>query len=220
MSGLKMLFNAMMVGILIVAVILSFVSFGPLHAVPWILLAIVVAIPYISNKMEKRHYVVWQDQYNVGCSLIDEDHKRLMNLINRLNMAVRYHTGETFEQQAMEELHDYTKVHFAREEVLMRKYNYPEYETHKKQHDAMTAKTDAFLKDYEARGHDALIDVAPYVRQWLINHIYNTDQQYAAFLREKGILESPELQELVANPQCCEPCGSAEPASSPKDTPA
>jgi hemerythrin-like metal-binding protein len=198
MKSFNMLLAALGFGILVVAVILSFLAFGALHPAPWVLLAIIIAIPVINNQIEARSYVTWKDEYNVNVKLIDDDHKRLMNLINSLKMAVRYHTGETFEKQAMDELAKYTQVHFAREEKIMREHGYPGYEAHKAQHDAMMERVAGYGRDYEERGHDAIVDLAPLVKDWLINHIYKVDQEYAAFLKEKGLLDGIEIREC-----CC-----------------
>jgi len=209
MKSIKMLLLALLFGILIVAIILTFMAFGALHPAPWILLAISIAIPVINNQLEARSYVKWQDAYNVGVKIIDEDHKRLMNLINGLKMAVRYHTGETFEKKAMDELSEYTRVHFAREEKLMQEHNYPGYEKHKAQHDAMMKRVAEYGRDYEARGHDAIEDLAPVVKDWLVNHIYKVDQEYAAFLREKGLLDGKEIRECCCSTTIDEDASSA-----------
>jgi len=199
MKAIKMLLQAMLFGILAIATVVSFVSFGTAHPAPWVILALLIGLPILNNKLEERSYVKWRDQYNVGVDLIDEDHQKLMNLINKLKMAVGYHTGERFEKQAMEELAEWTKTHFAREEKLMVRHNYPGYEAHKKQHDDMLARVAASIEDYDQRGHDALLDVAPMARDWLVNHIYKVDQSYARFLKEKGLLDNDELK------RCC--CG-------------
>ena len=50
----------------------------------------------------------------------------------------------------------------------------------------MITKVEGFVKDYEARGHEALDDVASYLRDWLIGHINGTDQEYSALLNDKN----------------------------------
>ena len=208
MKSFKMLMLALLFGILIVAIILTFMAFGALHPAPWILLAIGIAIPVINNQLEARSYVKWQDAYNVGVDVIDEDHKKLMNLINGLKMAVRYHTGEHFEKQAMDELAEWTQTHFSREERLMQRHGYPGYEAHKKIHDAMLTRVAGYAEDYNERGHDAIVDLAPVVKDWLVNHIYKVDQEYAAFLQEKGLLNNEEIR------KCCSECEAQADAES------
>ena len=208
MKAIKMLVQAMLFGILAIATIVSFVSFGMLHPAPWVILAMLIGMPILNNKLEARSYVKWLDKYNVGVEVIDEDHQKLMNLINKLKMAVSYHTGECFEKQAMDELAEWTRTHFEREERLMQRHGYPGYEAHKKIHDEMLARVAASIEDYDERGHDALIDVAPMARDWLVNHIYKVDQSYSRYLAEKGLLDNAEIRKC-----CCEDtakCGSAD----------
>ncbi len=54
---------------------------GPTHPLPWIMLVILIAIPFIHNKMISSQYMVWKDDYSVGIEAMDNDHKKLLNLI-------------------------------------------------------------------------------------------------------------------------------------------
>ncbi|HIP53212.1 MAG TPA: bacteriohemerythrin [Chromatiales bacterium] len=176
----------LLLGVLLVAVIIGFISFGATHPAPWIFLAVALIVPFLLNRMENRHFVVWKDDYSVGIESIDNDHKKLLNLINKLQTAIHYHTGELFERQALDELVNYTKYHFSREEELMQKYGYPELEEHRAEHAKMIAKVGGFVEQYEQKQHGALEDVAEFLKNWLVNHINGTDKRYSAFLIEKG----------------------------------
>ena len=101
-------------------------------------------------------------------------------------MAVDYATGEEFEREALDELVDYTKTHFAYEEGLMQQYDYPEFEPHKAQHERMIQKVDDVLAEYEQDHDRAMRHALDYLKQWLINHINGTDKEYSEFLIEKG----------------------------------
>jgi hemerythrin-like metal-binding protein len=177
---------ALLLGALLVAVIISFISFGAAHPVPWIFLAIALAVPFLMRRMENKHFVVWKDDYSVGIESIDEDHKKLLNLINNLQTAIHYHTGEQFERQALDELVNYTKYHFSREEELMEKFGYPELEAHRAEHARMIEKVGVFIEQYEQKQYEALEEVAEFLKNWLVNHINGTDKRYSAFLAEKG----------------------------------
>ncbi|VAX06087.1 hypothetical protein MNBD_GAMMA26-911 [hydrothermal vent metagenome] len=220
MKAIEMFLKAMVFGILAVATVVSFVSFGAAHPVPWVILALLIGMPILNNKLEERSYVKWKDSYNVGVDLIDEDHMKLMNLINKLKLACRYHTGECYEKQAMEELTEWTKTHFAREERLMQRHEYPGYADHKKLHDAMLTRVATSMKDYEERGHDALVDVAPLVRDWLLTHIRDVDQLYAVYLRDKGLLDNDEIKRCCCEDApgiSCESESKGESESNPKE---
>ncbi|MDA9983424.1 bacteriohemerythrin [Gammaproteobacteria bacterium] len=170
-----------------IAALLAFVSFGIGHPAPWILTAAVAAVPLVHNWSQNRGFVRWKDSYSVGIKTIDEEHKNLLRLINNLQSAVRYYTGEEFERRALAELIEYTKVHFAREEDLMKKYGFPGYEEHKRQHVEMTARAQKMVSRYEQDALGAMDEISTFLRDWLINHINGTDQQYSEFLISKGV---------------------------------
>jgi hemerythrin-like metal-binding protein len=134
------------------------------------------------------NFIHWKDSYSVGIKTIDEEHKTLLRLINDLQSAMCYYTGEELERQALAELIDYTKFHFAREEELMKKYEFPGYEDHKRQHDEMAAKTQKMVDRYEQEDALAVInEISIFLRDWLTNHINGIDKKYSAYLISKGV---------------------------------
>ncbi len=177
---------ALLILTLIVAVILGFMA-GPTSPITWILVAILVLIPFIHSKLAARHYVVWKDEYSVGLDSIDQQHKKLLGLINQLQTAVDYSTGEEFEREALDELVDYTKTHFTYEEGLMEQNDYPDFEPHKAQHEKMIKKVGEVLAEYEKDRDTAMRNAADYLKDWLINHINGTDKQYSSYLIGKGV---------------------------------
>lgn len=160
--------------------------FGIDNPIPWIMIAVLAVLPLIHKKMVSQGFVTWKDEYSVGIKSIDDDHKKLLHLINNLQNAVYYPTGEAFERQALDELVEYTKYHFEREEALMRKYDYPDYEPHKKQHENMVNEVGAYLEAYNKDAEGTVDELTQFLKTWLIKHILGTDQQYSAFLRDKG----------------------------------
>jgi hemerythrin-like metal-binding protein len=186
MKNLKILLLSAIIALLVVAIGLGFL-FGVDNPVPWILIGVLILIPILYRWKARADELVWKDTYSVGVKVLDDDHKKLIELANKFQTAYKYHTGEEFERQALTDLVDYTKYHFQREEDLMEEQGYPGLEAHKDQHRSMIAEVERFMKDYEARGHEALEGVANYLMGWLINHINGTDQQYGSFLNEKGI---------------------------------
>lgn len=183
----KMILLALISGTLLVAIILTFIALGVFHPVPWILVGSLLIIPFLVSLGEKQHYVEWKDEYSVGIKSIDDDHRKLLNLINNFQTAVHYRTDKSFEKESLDEVIAYTKYHFDREENMMREAGYPDIEAHKTIHRAMIAKIESFLVDYDKRGHEALEDVALYLKDWLVNHINGTDQEYSALFKEKGL---------------------------------
>lgn len=161
--------------------------FGIDNPVPWIMIALLVALPFIHKRLSARHFVSWDDSYSVDIEAIDRDHKKLLTLINHVQTAVYYSTGETFERQALKELVDYTKDHFEREEALMRDNGYPNYEPHKKQHEEMIAKVREYCAAYEKDREGTINDLSDFLKGWLIEHTQGTDRKYVPYLHDKGV---------------------------------
>ena len=171
---------------LFVAAMLGLLA-GPGSPLTWLLIASLLVIPYVHRKLSARHYVEWKQEYSVGIDSIDEQHKRLLNLINQLQTAVDYSTGDQFEREALDELVDYTKTHFKYEEGLMRDNDYPDFEPHKAQHEKMFKKVEEVLAEYEQDHDTAMSNAAEYLKSWLINHINGTDKEYSSYLIGKGV---------------------------------
>ena len=181
-----MVLTVIFIGALIVGSVLTFVALGAASPFPWLFLVAIAAVVFWTRHRERSTFAEWKDEYSVGIAMIDEDHRKLVKLINKFQTAVFYHTGRRYEEEALNELVDYTKTHFAREEHLMRKHHYPEFEPHKKQHEEMIEEVEKFIARHRQEGHKSLAAVANFLRDWLINHINGTDKKYSAHLRSKG----------------------------------
>ena len=78
---------ALLILTLITAIILGLMA-GPTSPLTWSLVALLVVIPFIHRKMSARRFLEWKDDYNVGIDSIDQQHRKLVNLINQLQTAV------------------------------------------------------------------------------------------------------------------------------------
>jgi len=157
---------------------------------PWIsvaMAAILLLLPILNKFLTSKRFVSWRDDLSVGIESIDDDHKKLLSLINNLQTAVFYPTGEAFERQALQELVDYTKYHFDREEKLMQENGYPDFEAHRRQHQAMIAKVGGFMSAYEQDREGTIDELTRFLKDWLMQHIAGTDQLYSDHLRSRAV---------------------------------
>ncbi len=182
----KMFGVALLVLTLITAAILGLVA-SPGNPLTWLLIALLILLPFIHRKLSARPYVEWKDEYSVGIESIDLQHKKLIGLINSLQTAVDYSAGADFEREALDELVDYTKTHFSYEEHLMEDNGYPEFTTHRAEHELMIARVEETLREYQRDQDTAMQNAVDYLRDWLINHINGTDKKYSEFLIERGV---------------------------------
>ena len=185
-NKIRMFVFAVVILALITAVILGVVS-APGHPLTWLLIALVVLLPFLHRKMTAKQYVEWKDEYSVGIESIDRQHKKLIALINNLQTAVNYSAGAEFEQEALDELVDYTKTHFGYEEELMEKNGYPDFTTHRAEHELMISRVEQVLAEYKRNPDTAMQNAIDFLRDWLINHINGTDKQYSKFLIDRGV---------------------------------
>lgn len=182
-----MILTTLLIGALLVGAIMTFFVFGLVHVVPWFFVLATIAVVALVRLRDRNKFVAWKEEYSVGIEAIDNDHRKLLKLINQFQTAVFYRTGREFEQEAFNELVDYTRTHFKREEALLEKHGYPDYEAHVAEHRKMIAQVEDVMTQYQAEGRrETLKKAVVFLREWLIDHINGTDQAYAGFLHEKG----------------------------------
>lgn len=123
----------------------------------------------------------WHDEYKIGQQAIDEDHQRLFSLYNQFVSAVETGHGSEHSNPFLRELVEYTKYHFHREESLMRRINYPEFDNHKKSHDNFIRQLDEVISDHKA---GRVIDdfLLNFMMAWLSGHILIIDKRIGDFL--------------------------------------
>lgn len=111
----------------------------------------------------------------IGYRLIDTDHMRLMDLINKLHDV----SGQTSDTKVIEavlaELIAYTKTHFTHEETLMRKTAYPQFIPHKISHDRLMTQIEDFRKRLTAGQVGVSSDTMLFLRTWLCDHVAQVD---------------------------------------------
>ena len=80
----------------------------------------------------------WNDKLSVGITQFDNEHKRLVAMVNDLFDGVQAGRGKDLLGPVLDGLITYTKTHFANEERYMQLHNFPEFAAHKAEHDALT----------------------------------------------------------------------------------
>ena len=127
--------------------------------------------------------VTWTDEFSVGIPKFDEEHKKLVAMINNLHAAMKEGRGKDTMEELLLGLTKYVNTHFSHEETLMLKYKYPNYEKHKKIHDDFKTKVLEYksLYDNNLLPANQLLNV---LRDWLLKHICDADRDYGPFLKK------------------------------------
>jgi hemerythrin len=131
--------------------------------------------------------IPWSDDLSIGIHEIDDQHKKLVGLINDLHDAMKSGQAKQALEKTLSELADYAVYHFQVEEKYMEKFRYPEYHSHKLAHAAFVKKVAAFQADYKSGKLGLSLELMHFLRDWLTTHIKGTDRQYAALFLKNGI---------------------------------
>ena len=132
--------------------------------------------------------MTWTDRLSVGVKVLDEDHKRLIAMVNELYDAMQAGQGRDALGRILDGLVRYTQEHFAREEKFFAQSGYPAAAPHKQEHDALTQQVIEVQRKYAAGAAATLtLEVLQFLKKWLINHIQGSDQKYRAHLNARGI---------------------------------
>jgi hemerythrin len=124
----------------------------------------------------------WSEQYKVDVKEMDDQHRVLMDLVGQLEDATREGKGKQTVALILAKVIDYTKVHFAAEERLMKAYGYPEFQEHRLIHDKMTAEVLDIERQYKEGRTGMTQDVMQYLTDWYQKHITGTDKKYSPFV--------------------------------------
>jgi len=131
--------------------------------------------------------ITWSTALSVGVTEFDSEHQKLIGYINDLRRAMSEGKGRAVIGPTLARLLAYTKTHFAHEERLLEKHDYPALAAHKREHDLLTAKVMAVQEDYESGKVSLSLELHDFLTDWLKHHILSTDKAYTAFLNDNGV---------------------------------
>jgi len=126
----------------------------------------------------------WTPEIAVGSELIDDQHRSLIERVNRLVAAIEEGREEEEIAQLFEFLKEYTQDHFAAEERLMAETGYPDRENHAAEHQSFCAKIADLERRMAAEGMTAVLkrDFDEAVIDWLFEHICRIDRALGQYL--------------------------------------
>ncbi len=134
------------------------------------------------------YYLTWSDKYSVNIKEIDEQHKKLLEIFNILFKEMIAGRGITILGTLLDNLIEFATLHFETEEKYMREYEYPEYEEHKKEHDALKQKA-AEIRERLLNQELAPLTVhaLELLKEWINKHLLEMDHKYIKFFNQKGL---------------------------------
>lgn len=121
----------------------------------------------------------WKEEYSLGVPAMDRDHRQLIAAMNQVHELAEQKADQATIDDAICELADLTAEHFAAEEQLMEKIQYPDLSRHRHIHKSMLHELGKHHSDFQAG--DGAVDPAffRFLVHWLSAHICHIDRKYA-----------------------------------------
>lgn len=120
---------------------------------------------------------IWQDRYKVKVESIDEQHQKLVEILNELASSMSKGKGREVLDRILSDLIEYTQVHFKSEEDYFDAIDYPQAAQHIKEHQDLLNQVLAFKADFDSGKLNLTIDLMLFLKEWLLKHIKETDKE-------------------------------------------
>ncbi len=128
--------------------------------------------------------IKWRNSYNTGNDAVDQEHKKLVDLIEAMHKSNRDKEPKETVEKVLTEIVEYTQTHFNNEEALIEDKLYPSLDDHKSEHKSFIKKVaeykERLLKDFP----DGRQELYRFLREWLVDHILDSDKKFAAYANE------------------------------------
>jgi len=127
-------------------------------------------------------YLDWSDDLDTGITVIDDQHKRIVAMINQLDAAQRS-ASKVQAGAVIDELIDYTVSHFAFEEAMIEEAGYIFTKAHKRVHALFIKRVEDYRERFK-RGEDIADELKGMLGRWLFSHIRSDDRNYVEAVNE------------------------------------
>jgi hemerythrin len=129
----------------------------------------------------------WDEGIGTGVDSMDTEHRLQVSLVNALDELVRQGMETSLIVKTIEQLVDFTNVHFLSEELMMRLYAYPQHDAHKMEHGRLVEQVEETRRRLEAGDQKPALESIDGLRRWLVDHIKSMDQAFALWCAKNGI---------------------------------
>jgi len=128
--------------------------------------------------MDEKKFINWHDSFSVGNAIIDSQHEKWLDIINKFHTAYKNNSTEDIFDEIILELQNYTQYHFSFEEELFTKAGYKESDEHLKVHKEFISKLNKLMVELKENKKNINLKLMIMLREWLLNHILIEDMKY------------------------------------------
>ena len=123
--------------------------------------------------------IVWEQRLETGHAAIDDQHRSLVEILNRLHLAMKQGKGKPELEGILVFLKDYTLNHFAMEEGLMDRHRYSRADRHRELHAGLVAQVAELVVRYQGGTGPLTLEIMNFLEDWLVAHILAEDMALA-----------------------------------------
>ncbi len=123
----------------------------------------------------------WDDKMSVNVPEIDKQHKKLIDIVNRMYQETMNQTQDDAIVSIIDDLVDYSIYHFSFEERHFDRVGYPETVSHKREHGIFLKKINSYKKRADSGALILSVSLSVFLKDWLFDHIMGTDQRYKKY---------------------------------------
>lgn len=131
--------------------------------------------------------IEWKDTYSVGVKKMDEQHKEIVDYLNKMFEIIDQHSQLDQVKELFAKLDDYAQVHFTTEEGLLSKNKYHDLKSHQEEHQIYIEKINTFRERLVSTDEHVSEDILGFLADWWMGHIQGCDKEYTRFLNNCGV---------------------------------
>ena len=139
----------------------------------------------LNSNSGKNSKFLWKDEYSVNVQMLDNQHRKILFLINNINNALLAKNYNNLKIN-LESLKEFSLYHFTFEIDLLNKYGY-NTTTQKEMRDDLIKELDAIYQRVIKHENIDNSDIAEFLSQWIQTHILTEDKKYSSYLNKKNI---------------------------------
>ncbi len=128
-----------------------------------------------------------EDTFHIGTEDMQAEHRSQFGMVDTLCDALRQGRDQSEIIDILEQVIDYTHVHFMAEQLLMRLHEYPQSQVHCREHARVLEQLQALRRDVHAGTVTNALDVIKTIRKGLRAHIEESDLALSNFLGDRGV---------------------------------
>lgn len=129
-------------------------------------------------------HIEWHSGLSLGIEKIDDQHKNLIGLSNKLMDAAKHGVPKSI-TEAFHALREYTVYHFNDEEEYMKRIKYPKLQEHGQQHLVLKQQVKYYQEALYKKAEITEAEILDFLKKWLIDHIVYNDLDIKKYLESK-----------------------------------